>query len=261
MWRFAPVENVVFQINTEQICEVKLPIFEGPFDLLLYFIERDKIPVSDIPIAKITGEFLNYIDYLRQNSLEVGSEFIQMAALLIKIKAKFLIPQVRKAIEENREEDPRKELTQKLVEYKKFKKLSQELEKLLEESTENLPVGHIPLIKKFLLPPEDIYSLKAEPYSLLKVFVSLMKKHKRRQYKHPSVLKPFSYSVPQIKEWIDKSLIPGRKYSFLKLIEYEPNREFVIVLFLAVLDYIQIGKLKLYYVSGAEDFFVEPVRK
>ncbi len=247
----------MFQINTEQVCEVKLPIFEGPLDLLLYFIERDKIPVSDIPVAKITKQFLNYIDFLRQNSLEVGSEFIQMAALLIKIKARLLIPQVRKAIEENREEDPRKELAQKLIEYKKFKELSEELEKLAEENTEFLPVGCVEKIKKNLLPPDEIYALKVEPYSLLKVFMNVMKKYRRREYKHPSILKPFSYSVPQIKEWISKTLVAGRKYSFLKLTRYEPNKEFVIVLFLAVLDYIQIGKLRLYYVSGAEDFFIE----
>ena len=244
------------KINNQQICEVSLPIFEGPMDLLLYFIQRDKINVYDIPIAKITKEFLDYLQFLRESHLEVGAEFIQMAALLIKIKTKLLIPQVQRTIEKNPEEDPRRELTQKIIEYQKFKAISEELEKLIELNKNYIPLQHSDYLKKYLLPPEEIYSYSVSPYMLLKTFVRLMKNLEKREYKHPKIMKPFNYTLPQLKEWIQKTLLLGEKYSFLSLLEYEPNKQFAIVLFLATLEMIQLRVIKLYFAEGAEDFYI-----
>ena len=108
---------------------VKLQHFEGPFDLLLYFIERDELNIYDIPIAKITQEFLEYIHQLKSLNIEVASEFILVAATLMRIKAKMLLP--RKEINEAGQEiDPRQELVNKLIEYKKFKHILEELKQL-----------------------------------------------------------------------------------------------------------------------------------
>ena len=100
-----------------RVTTIKLQQFEGPFDLLLFFIERDELDIYDIPIAKITGDFLDYIRQMETLNLDLASEFILVAATLIRIKARLLLP--RKELDENNQEiDPRKELIQKLLEYK-----------------------------------------------------------------------------------------------------------------------------------------------
>ena len=104
--------------DTDEKFEIKLPLFEGPFDLLLFFIERDELDIYDIPIASITDDFLSYLHHLEEMNVEVASEFILVAATLMRIKAKMLLP--RPTIdEEGNEIDPREELIRHLLEYKK----------------------------------------------------------------------------------------------------------------------------------------------
>ena len=99
--------------------EIKLPLFEGPFDLLLFFIERDEIDIMDIPISKITNDFFEYISDLESMNIEVASEFIVVAATLMRIKSKMLLPRLS-LDEEGNEIDPREELVEHLIEYKKY---------------------------------------------------------------------------------------------------------------------------------------------
>ena len=107
-------------VNANDVYNIKLPQFEGPFDLLLFFIERDELDIYDIPIAKITDEFLRYTHQLDDLNIEVASEFILVAATLMRIKAKTLLP--RKELDaDGNEIDPREELVQRLIEYKQFK--------------------------------------------------------------------------------------------------------------------------------------------
>src|SRR5690606_30996266 len=117
--------------DADEVFAVKLPQFEGPFDLLLFFIERDELNIHDIPIARITDDFLNYIQHLNSLNMEVASEFIFVAATLMRIKAKMLLPRPE-LDEEGNEIDPKQDLVQKLIEYKKFRTAAEEL-KLLEE--------------------------------------------------------------------------------------------------------------------------------
>ena len=100
--------------------EVKIPLFEGPFDLLLFFIERDELDIYDIPISRITNDFLAYLKELEKLNMEVASEFILVAAKLMRIKAKMLLPRPQ-LDEEGNEIDPRNELVKHLLEYKKYK--------------------------------------------------------------------------------------------------------------------------------------------
>ena len=100
--------------------EIKLPLFEGPFDLLLFFIERDELDIYDIPISKITNDFLGYLQHLEKLDVEVASEFILVASSLMRIKAKMLVPRPE-VDDEGNEVDPREELIQKLIEYKRYK--------------------------------------------------------------------------------------------------------------------------------------------
>src|SRR5690242_12251545 len=106
-------------MNTENF-EIKLPLFEGPFDLLLFFIERDELDIYDIPIAKITNDFLDYLHELETLNVELASEFILVAATLMRIKSKMLLPRPQ-LDEQGNEIDPREELIKHLLEYKKYK--------------------------------------------------------------------------------------------------------------------------------------------
>ena len=127
---------------------IKLQQFEGPFDLLLFFIERDELDINDIPIATITEDFLQYIRHLEDLNLDLASEFILVAATLIRIKAKMLIP--RKELDENNQEiHPRQELVQKLLEYKAVKEVIQDLS--IMEDNQAYRVGRGNLQKEFEL--------------------------------------------------------------------------------------------------------------
>ena len=99
--------------------EIRLPLFEGPFDLLLFFIERDELDINDIPISKITNDFLEYIRRLETLNIEIASEFILVAATLMRIKSKMLLPRPQ-LDEQGNEIDPREELVKHLLEYKKY---------------------------------------------------------------------------------------------------------------------------------------------
>ena len=107
---------------TEESFEIKLAQFEGPFDLLLFFIERDELDIHDIPIARITDDFLNYLHQMTILNMEIASEFIFVAATLMRIKAKMLLPRYDENADEN-EADSKENLIRKLIEYKKFKEI------------------------------------------------------------------------------------------------------------------------------------------
>ena len=109
--------------------EIKLPLFEGPFDLLLFFIERDELDIYDIPISKIANEFLQYTKNLEHLDIDNASEFILVAATLMKIKSKMMLPRPE-LDEEGNEIDPRDELVNRLIEYKKYKSVLDELSEL-----------------------------------------------------------------------------------------------------------------------------------
>ncbi|MFT5766171.1 MAG: segregation and condensation protein A, partial [Saprospiraceae bacterium] len=120
---------------------IVLPQFEGPFDLLLFFIERDELDINDIPISKITNDFLSYIQQLESLDIDLASEFILVAATLMRIKAKMLIP--RKPVdEEGNEIDPREELVARLMEYKRYKSILEEMRTLEEDRSFRSPRGN-----------------------------------------------------------------------------------------------------------------------
>jgi segregation and condensation protein A len=152
-------------MNTE-IYQIKLPQFEGPFDLLLFFIERDELDIYNIPITKITNEFLDYIHHSEALNIELSSEFILFISTLMRIKAKMLLP--RKELDaQGNEIDPRQELVDKILEYKRFKEaankmselealrmlmvkrgnIQEELSKIGEESGEGTEIQAVSLFK------------------------------------------------------------------------------------------------------------------
>ena len=113
---------------------IKIENFEGPLDLLLYFIQRDKINMYDISINHITKEYLDFIDMMKELNIDIAGEFILMASMLMKIKSRMLLPRYEKERDEELE-DPRQELIDRLIEYKKYKYASEEMKEILESSS------------------------------------------------------------------------------------------------------------------------------
>src|ERR1700759_4703247 len=144
---------------SEEFFEIKLPQFEGPFDLLLFFIERDELDIHDIPIARITDDFLNYLHQMSSLNMEVASEFIFVAATLMRIKAKMLLPRIE-VDEQGNEIDAREDLVRKLIEYKKFKEVCEEIrpyenERFKQEKRGNITTD-LEQVEKVALPGEEL---------------------------------------------------------------------------------------------------------
>src|SRR4249920_3112280 len=122
--------------------EIHLPLFKGPFDLLLFFIERDELDIYDIPISKITNDFLDYLHHLEKMNVELASEFILVAATLMRIKSKMLLP--RPQLDElGNEIDPREDLIRHLLEYKKYKSVIDDFHKLEDQELQKEKRGNI----------------------------------------------------------------------------------------------------------------------
>lgn len=162
-------------MQDQQTFEIKLPQFEGPFDLLLFFIERDELDIHDIPISIITKDFLDYIHSMTQLNIEVASDFILVAATLMRIKAKMLLP--RKELDEfGNEIDPRKELVDRLLEYKRYKEVITDLSSLedgrqLKIQRGNITMEHELLAKKH---SNEMELSSINLFVLLKVFQKVM---------------------------------------------------------------------------------------
>ena len=227
---------------------VKLPVFEGPLDLLLHLIEKNRIDIYDIPIVEITDQYLAYIEQMERMDLGVVSEFMVMAATLIDIKCRMLLP---KEIDETGEEkDPREELVQKLLEYKTFKHMSYELRGRMEEA------GDV-FYKDKTLPPEvEKYQEPVDPEELLgnltldrlrRIFESVMR---RQEDKRDPIRSRFGriekeeVSLPEKMEYIRSYSWNHSSFRFRELLESQCSKVQVIVTFLAVLELIKRGAVR-----------------
>src|ERR1700761_1932355 len=166
---------------TDDSFAIKLPQFEGPFDLLLFFIERDELDIHDIPIARIADDFLNYIHQMTALNMELASEFIFVAATLMRIKAKMLLPRYEAEGEEN-EADTKEDLIRKLIEYKKIKLLCEELlpfedERFKQEKRGNIQFD-IEQAAHAATPGEELSELNL--YKLMMVYGRMMKRYQNR---------------------------------------------------------------------------------
>lgn len=232
--------------------EIKLPLFEGPFDLLLFFIERDELDIYDIPISQITNDFLAYIQQLESMNIEVASEFILVAATLMRIKAKMLLP--RPVLNEEGEEiDPREELVQHLLEYKKYKSVVAELMAMEASRLEKERRGNVVKEIKAL---SAISNVEAEIqdidlYKLLKIYQKVMKRYEEEQNKPSHSVVQYPYTIEKQKDFLLKELKSHKRLSFEAIIGYNPQKIAVVYNFLAILELLQNGLVTFY---GGEDF-------
>ncbi|GMQ61792.1 segregation and condensation protein A [Vallitalea maricola] len=239
---------------------VKLEVFEGPLDLLLHLIDKNKLNIYDIPIVIITEQFLEYIKKLEEKNMEIMSEFIEMAATLINIKSKMLLP-----IEDEEEEetDPREELMNKLIEYKKFKYIRDKL-KIRQIDAKKV------IFKEPTIPTEVLnYEEKVDTSKILSdidfsmiynVFQSVMKK----QYnKIDTIRSDFGEIVREeytVNDKIDYIINLSKQYetiSFRDVLETQISKVEIIVTFLAVLELMKMGKILIVQRDLFDDIIIK----
>lgn len=237
--------------------EIKLPLFEGPFDLLLFFIERDELDIYDIPIAKITLDFLNYMRQLEELNIEVASEFIVVAATLMRIKAKLLLP--RPSLdEEGNEIDPRDELVRHLLEYKKYKSVVSEFQGMEEHRLEKEKRGNVIREVKKLSELTNVESelQDVDLYKLLRAYEKSMDRFILESNKPLHTVVQFPYTIEDQKKYILGELKKKEKLSFQEIIQHYPFKIAVIFNFLAILEILQARLVNISIGEGFNNFWL-----
>jgi len=238
--------------------EIHLPLFDGPFDLLLFFIERDELDIYDIPIAKITNDFNDYLRRLEEMNLEVASDFIVVAAQLIKIKARMLIP--RAEINDKGEEiDPREELIQHLLEYKKFKEATRKLVENEADRIARYERGNIETeLKSMMVGKEEESEWESlDLYKLMKVFNKVMHRFELESNAPKHVVFQYPYSIEEQSQFIKDKLLTQENVSFTELLELMPQRIAVVFNFLAILELIQLQLVEIVIGEGFNNFWLK----
>ena len=242
---------------TEDSFEIKLPQFEGPFDLLLFFIERDELDIQDIPIARITDDFLNYIHHMNSLNMELASEFIFVAATLMRIKAKMLLPRYA-AEEEGGELDPKAELIRKLIEYKKFKEICEELRPFEDERFKQEKRGNIAYdlqqVEKEVLPGEELSDLTL--YKLMMVYDRVTKRYLNRTEEVTHTVVQYPYTIEKQKKAINDLLMINKKLDFKLIAGNSENKVHFVYNFLAVLEMLQQELIDIQVGLGYNNFWV-----
>ena len=242
---------------TQENFEVKLPLFKGPFDLLLFFIERDELDIYDIPISKITKDFLDYLHHLESLNVELASEFILVAATLMRIKSKMLLPRPQ-LDEDGNEIDPREELIKHLMEYKKYKSVIDSFQKM--EAAELLKEKRGNILKELKSLAASV-NVEAELqdvdlYKLMQVFEKVMKRHDDEKNRPVHQVVQYPYTVEGQKEYILNELTRKRMLSFTEMVELNPTRVALIFNFLAILEMLSIGNLDIQLGEGYNNFWI-----
>lgn len=238
--------------------KIKIAEFEGPFDLLLFFIERDELDIYDIPISKITKDFLDYMYTMSQLNIDLASEFVLVAATLMRIKSKMLLP--RPEVNELGEEiDPRQELVDRLLEYRRFKSILGELQDLeLAQSQRNMRAGVLLEIQEQtqkVLADVELENLTL--YKLLSTYEQVLMRFKQSNTKFVHTVVRYNYSIEERHDYLLNRLTTEKKLSFIAVFEACENRLHAIFTFLALLELVQQLKIKLYASNHFNDFFIE----
>ena len=238
--------------------EITLPLFKGPFDLLLFFIERDELDIYDIPISKITNDFLDYLHHLEHLNIEVASEFILVAATLMRIKAKMLLP--RPELDASGKEiDPREELVAHLLEYKKYKSIIHELAELEKSRFEKERRGNV---LKELKALSEINNVEAELqdldlFKLLKVYERVVQRFEEEKRKPTHTVEQYPYTISSQKDYILSKLNVKSKVTFMEIVTEYQTKIAVVYNFLAILELLQLQKIMIYVGEGFNNFWIE----
>jgi segregation and condensation protein A len=229
------MESVTTQNQeTNSSYSVKLDIFEGPLDLLLFLIKRDKIDIYDIPIAHITKQYLEYIELMKDLDLEIAGEFIVMAATLMRIKVKMLLPKTQ---DEEEEEDPREELVAALVEYRKFKEAAQILREKETEQSCLFSRRDYSYLDKL---PEDEILVEASLHDLIYAFQRIIDGQPKETFhtvNYPKV------TIEERVEYVLNCLLQKDGVVFSELFSDTPIKLVMVVTFMAILELIRLQRI------------------
>ena len=243
--------------NTETY-QIKLPQFEGPFDLLLFFIERDELDIYNIPITRITNDFLAYIHSQDSVNIELSSEFILFVSTLMRIKARLLLP--RKEIDaQGNEVDPRQELIDKLVEYKRFKEAAVRMAEMEALRMTMVKRGNL---QKELSTVGEVAGEGTEIqnitlFRLMKSFEKIMQKVHVRQNRPVHTVVKYNYTIEQTREFVFSLANKEKTVSFEKIFEECIDRIHAIFLFLSMLELIQLHFMSIIVGEGKNNFIIE----
>jgi segregation and condensation protein A len=239
----------------EESFAIKLPQFEGPFDLLLFFIERDELDIHDIPIARITDDFLNYIHQMVSLNIELASEFIFVAATLMRIKAKMLLPRYEAENGET-EADHKEDLIRKLIEYKKFKEICEELQPYEHERFKQERRGNIAYdleqAERVTQPGEELTELSL--YKLMMVYDRLMKRYANRAEEVKHTVVQYPYTIEKQKQAINQLLQINKMLDFKSIAQNSENKVHFVYNFLAVLEMLQQELIDIQIGLGYNNF-------
>jgi len=242
----------------EAAYQIKLPQFEGPFDLLLFFIERDELDIYNIPITKIIKDYLDFVHGQGKLNIELSSEFILFVSTLMRIKAKMLLP--RKELDaQGNEIDPRQELVDKILEYKKFKEaavqmaemeairllmvkrgnVQKELAQVGEEASEGTEIQTVTLFK------------------LMKTFEKVMQRVQNRNNKPVHTVVRYNYTMEGSRTHMMDMVYKEKNVSFEKIFEVCTDRIHAIFLFLSMLELVQLKYMAIMVGEGRNNFIIE----
>jgi len=240
--------------------EVKLEVFSGPLDLLLHLIEKNKVDIYDIPIVEITNQYLEYIKAMETEDMNVMSEFLVMAATLVDIKCRMLLP--AEVNEEGEEQDPRAELVQKLLEYKMYKYMSFELKDMQTQAG-------FTLVKKETLPDEVKEHREPIDYESLVGDTNLIKLHqifemvlKREEDKidpvrsHYGNIEKDEVDMEAKTSYIERYISANKTFSFRSLLEKQHSRPEIIVTFLILLELMKTGRISVVQENINDDIMI-----
>ncbi len=227
--------------------KIRLDIFEGPLDLLLYLVKKDHLNIYDIPIAKVTEQYLEYLELMKMLDLNIAGEFLVMAATLIQIKSKMLLPAEPEAQEE--EEDPREELVRRLLEYEKFKEIAETLRKHEAEQQEVFKHPAPPQQQAVPESPGEMY-FEASIFDLISAFTKAMESVPKEIFYE--VVKD-EYTIEEKTHAILHRLLVEENLGLTRLFGEAKNKLEIVVIFLAILELIKMREVVAFQRGLFED--------
>lgn len=238
--------------------QIKLDQFEGPFDLLLFFIERDELDIYNIPITRITNDFLDHIHQTEKLNIELSSEFILFISTLMRIKAKMLLP--RKEIDDQGNEiDPRQELIDKILEYKKFKEASAKLAEMEAERLMMIKRGNLQkelsAIGEEAGEGTEIQTVTL--FRLMKAFEKVVQKLQERNNKPVHTVIQYNYTMEGIRDAMLSMAKEQKTMAFEKVFDQCENRIHAIFIFLNLLELVQQKYIGILVGEGRNNFIIE----
>lgn len=234
---------------------VKLTEFEGPLDLLLFFIKRDELDIYNIPISRITQEFLDYLHLMASLDLEVAGDFIVMAATLMQIKVRMLLP--KEIGPDGEEEDPRAELVRRLIEYKRYKEMSQEMSKMEDEQRK--------LYYRRFFEADPVADIEEDHHDMLKdvTLFNLIAAYKKALDSMPKrvvhEVQMFNVTIEEQISFTLDYLRVHKQASLLALVGHMTEKMLIIVTIIALLEMAKNKVVRLSPADSGDDIIIKPV--